>query len=199
MHAALVACTDPRPLPRPPSPPATPAADEVQFVSAAADSYSQLALLHAEENAKSFEEVGRHTSLPACLPAWGMAGGMAAALPGREGPAGCWPGSHVHSSPSPPAFPCCDALKQPALRLPAWAHVGSSLRRPGDGASPSLRGILPEIPRASLRFPAPPRLQVEADKARRADRISRDPDYDEQQGVARDYVTREIVKVADST
>ncbi|EFN55451.1 hypothetical protein CHLNCDRAFT_35390 [Chlorella variabilis] len=70
--------------------------DEVQFVSAAADSYSQLALLHAEENAKSFEE-------------------------------------------------------------------------------------------------------VEADKARRADRISRDPDYDEQQGVARDYVTREIVKVADST
>jgi hypothetical protein len=42
-------------------------------------------------------------------------------------------------------------------------------------------------------------LQVEADKARRADRVSRDPDYDEQQGVERDYVTREVVKVADST
>lgn len=41
--------------------------------------------------------------------------------------------------------------------------------------------------------------EVEASKAQRADRISRDPDYDEQQGVARDYVTREIVKVADST
>jgi hypothetical protein len=32
-------------------------ADEVAFVSAAADSYTQLAALHAEENAKSFEEV----------------------------------------------------------------------------------------------------------------------------------------------
>ena len=32
-------------------------------------------------------------------------------------------------------------------------------------------------------------LQVEASKAQRADRISRDPDYDEQQGVARDYVS----------
>lgn len=42
-------------------------------------------------------------------------------------------------------------------------------------------------------------LQVEADKARRADRISRDPEFDEAQGVARDYVTREVVRVADST
>lgn len=70
--------------------------DEVQFVSAAAESYTQLAMLHAEENAKSFAE-------------------------------------------------------------------------------------------------------VEADKARRADRISRDPEFDEAQGVARDYVTREVVRVADST
>lgn len=41
--------------------------------------------------------------------------------------------------------------------------------------------------------------EVEADKARRADRVTRDPDYDEQQGVDRNYVTREIIKVADST
>jgi hypothetical protein len=40
---------------------------------------------------------------------------------------------------------------------------------------------------------------VELDKARRADRLQRAPDYDEQQGVARDYTTREILKVADST
>lgn len=70
--------------------------DEAEFVSAAADSYTQLAALHAEENAKSFEE-------------------------------------------------------------------------------------------------------VEMDKARRTDRLERDPDYDEQQGVARDWTTREILKVADST
>lgn len=32
-------------------------------------------------------------------------------------------------------------------------------------------------------------LQVEADKARRADRLERDPDYDEQQGVQRNFVS----------
>ncbi|KAI7838730.1 hypothetical protein COHA_007526 [Chlorella ohadii] len=41
--------------------------------------------------------------------------------------------------------------------------------------------------------------EVEADKARRADRLERDPDYDEQQGVQRNFVTREIEKLADST
>ena len=32
-------------------------------------------------------------------------------------------------------------------------------------------------------------MQVEADKARRADRLERDPDYDEQQGVQRNFVS----------
>lgn len=41
--------------------------------------------------------------------------------------------------------------------------------------------------------------EVEADKARREDRLSRDPEHDSQQGVRRDYVTREVVQVADST
>lgn len=38
-------------------------ADEAEFVSAAADSYTQLAALHAEENAKSFEEASRRQAL----------------------------------------------------------------------------------------------------------------------------------------
>ncbi|PRW57618.1 gamma carbonic anhydrase mitochondrial [Chlorella sorokiniana] len=41
--------------------------------------------------------------------------------------------------------------------------------------------------------------EVEADKARRADRLERDPDYDEQQGVQRNFITRDIEKLADST
>lgn len=32
-------------------------------------------------------------------------------------------------------------------------------------------------------------VQVEADKARRADRLERDPDYDEEQGVKRNFVS----------
>lgn len=41
--------------------------------------------------------------------------------------------------------------------------------------------------------------EVELDAARRVDRLTRDPDYDFQQGVERDLVTREIVSVAQST
>lgn len=41
--------------------------------------------------------------------------------------------------------------------------------------------------------------EVELDKARREDRYLRDPDYDLQQGIERDPVTREIIKVAAST
>lgn len=41
--------------------------------------------------------------------------------------------------------------------------------------------------------------EIELDKARREDRFLRDPDYDMQQGVERDPVTREVVRVAAST
>ena len=40
--------------------------------------------------------------------------------------------------------------------------------------------------------------EVEADIARRADRIERDPEHDTQQGIDRDLVTREVVNVAQS-
>lgn len=40
---------------------------------------------------------------------------------------------------------------------------------------------------------------VELDAARRADRLERDPDYDQQQGVERHPTTREIITVAAST
>eukprot|EP00887_Chlorella_sp_A99_P007975 scaffold12.g7975.t1 len=41
--------------------------------------------------------------------------------------------------------------------------------------------------------------EIELDAARRADRLERDPDLDDQQGVERDPVTREVVGVAAST
>ena len=41
--------------------------------------------------------------------------------------------------------------------------------------------------------------EVETDAARRADRLVRDPDFDFQQGIERDPVTREIISVAQST
>ena len=41
--------------------------------------------------------------------------------------------------------------------------------------------------------------EVELDLARREDRLLRDPDYDAQQGVERDQMTREIITVASST
>ena len=41
----------------------------------------------------------------------------------------------------------------------------------------------------TMHWPALPAVQVEADKARREDRLSRDPDFDDQQGVERDYVS----------
>ena len=41
--------------------------------------------------------------------------------------------------------------------------------------------------------------EIELDMARRFDRLTRDPDYDQQQGVERDQQTREIVNVAAST
>jgi len=42
-------------------------------------------------------------------------------------------------------------------------------------------------------------VEVEMDAARRADRLVRDLDYDMQQGVERDQVTREVISVAQST
>lgn len=39
-----------------------------------------------------------------------------------------------------------------------------------------------------------PCVQVEADKARRADRLERDPEHDEAQGVARDWVSSERLR-----
>lgn len=41
--------------------------------------------------------------------------------------------------------------------------------------------------------------EVELDAARREDRLTRDPDYDAQVGIERDYTTREVVNVASST
>jgi len=41
--------------------------------------------------------------------------------------------------------------------------------------------------------------EVELDLARREDKLTRDPDYDAQQGVERDQQTREIINVAAST
>lgn len=41
--------------------------------------------------------------------------------------------------------------------------------------------------------------EIEMDKARREDRLQRDPDYDGHLGVERDPVSREIIKVAEST
>ena len=46
-----------------------------------------------------------------------------------------------------------------------------------------------EPPRASLP-------QVEADKAQRADRAERDPDFDQQQGLERDFVSPPCVAVS---
>lgn len=106
-------------------------------MSAAADSYTQLAMLHAAENAKSFEEVCSREALWLLRAKLGL---QPVAAPQAEPP----------RSPSTPLF---------CLLLP----------------------------------------QVELDKARRDDRLKRSPEYDEQQGVARDYTTREILKVADST
>lgn len=41
--------------------------------------------------------------------------------------------------------------------------------------------------------------EVELDKARRADRALRDPDFDAQQGIERDPLTREVTRVATTT
>ena len=40
---------------------------------------------------------------------------------------------------------------------------------------------------------------AQEDKARRADRLERDPDYDSHLGLARDPVTREIIQTAEHT
>lgn len=97
-----------------------------------ADTTAQLAALHAEENAKSFDEV-------------------------RRGPAAA--GTCMHQ-----------------IKLDRYA----ARRQHGK------RQLAPSFDCCCTCAHC---TQVEADKARRADRLERDPDYDEQQGVQRNFVS----------
>lgn len=76
-------------------------------------------------------------------------------------------------------------------RPPGRQGGGGSRRVPG--AAP----LLPVHPRM-LMVVLPPTTpaQVELDKARRADRLERDPDYDAQQGVQRDFVSARRLPLA---
>ena len=76
-------------------------------------------------------------------------------------------------------------------RPPGRQGGGGSRRVPG--AAP----LLPVHPRMLvLVLPPTTPAQVELDKARRADRLERDPDYDAQQGVQRDFVSAEWLLLA---